>query len=97
MVGFREPPYTISCGKNNVGYKISCKHCKSAYLGETGENIYTRLKSHKSKHNSRVKTTRESSADVKHICNIHGGIQEGKTFEDHFEVFIFKLDGVKPR
>ena len=36
---------TISCGENNVVYKISCKHCKAAYLGENGENMHTRFKS----------------------------------------------------
>ena len=86
----QNPKNTITCIKKNVGYKISCKHCKAAYLGETGENMHTQFKSHLSKYNSRVKATRESSAFVEHICNTHEGIQEGKKIEDYFEVFIFK-------
>ena len=86
----KNPKNTISCRKNNVGYKISCKHCKAAYIGETGENMHTRFKSHISKYNSKVQATTESSAFIKHICNTHGGIQEGKFFEDYFEVIIVK-------
>ena len=36
----------IGCRRNNLGYKISCKKFPGAYLGETGENMNTRLKSH---------------------------------------------------
>ena len=31
-----------------------------------------------------------SSAFIKHISNTHGGIQEGKSFEDYFDFFIVK-------
>ena len=43
----------ISCRRNNVGYRIPCKLCQKAgesdgavYIGETGENMHTRMKSH---------------------------------------------------
>ena len=75
---------TISCGKNNVGYKISCNHCKAAYQGETGENMYTRFKSHKSKHNSRVKTTRDSLAYV----NTFVTSMEGYKKEKHLKITL---------
>ena len=39
----------ISCRKNNAGYKIPCKLCPAAYIGETGENMHTQAKSHLTK------------------------------------------------
>ena len=36
----------ISCRRNNIGYRIPCKLCPAAYIGETGENMPTRAKSH---------------------------------------------------
>ena len=32
----KNPKNKISCRKNNVGYKIPCKKCPAAYIGETG-------------------------------------------------------------
>ena len=75
--------------KNNVGYRNPCKLCKAAYLGETGENMHTRMKSHLTKFNSKVKATQESSAFFKHLSNTHG-IKKSKSFEDYFEVIIVK-------
>ena len=41
---------------NNVGYRIPCKLCNiegksSVYIGETGENMHVRYKSHLTKFN----------------------------------------------
>jgi hypothetical protein len=80
----------ISCRRNNVGYKISCKLCPTAYIGETGENMHTRAKSHLTKFYSKKKDTRESSAFFKHLENKHGGLQEGEKFEEYFEILIVK-------
>ena len=80
----------ISCRKNNVGYKIPCKLCPAAYIGETGENMHTRAKSHLTKFYSKVKETREGSAFFKHIENKHGGLKKGEAFEDYFDIFIMK-------
>ena len=52
----------ISCRKNNIGYKIPCKLCPAAYIGEMGENMHTQEKSHLTKFYSKVKETREGSA-----------------------------------
>ena len=60
------------------------------YMGETGENMHTRMKSHLTKYNSKKKDIRESSAFYKHIQNAHGGDFQGKPFEDIFEVEIVK-------
>ena len=76
--------------KNNVGYKIPCKLCPAAYLGETGENMHTRAKSHLSKFYSKTKKIKESSAFVKHIENKHGGLKDGDLFEDYFDILIVK-------
>ena len=50
----------ISCRRNNVGYRIPCKICieegrtnAGVYVGETGENMHTRMKSHLTKYNSK--------------------------------------------
>ena len=87
----------ISCRRNSVGYRIPCKICieegrtkAGVYVGETGENMHTRMKSHLSKYNSKKKDIRESSAFYKQIQNAHGGDNQGKTFEDLFEVKIVK-------
>ena len=80
----------IGCRRNNVGYKIPCKLCPAAYIGETGENMHTRAKSHLTKFYSKKKETRESSAFYKHIENKHGGFKKGDKFEDFFEIFIVK-------
>ena len=81
---------TISCRRNNIGYRIPCKLCPASYLGESGENMHTRAKSHLTKFYSKTKHIRESSAFFKHISNKHGGVREGSTFEDYFDIFIVK-------
>ena len=86
----KNPKNKISCRKNNVGYKISCKLCPGAYLGETGENMHTRAKSHLTKFNSKSQQLREGSAFYKHIQNKHGGLKDGESFEDYFEIEIVK-------
>ena len=50
------PNNRISSRRNNVGYKIRCKLCLLAggsnggiFIGETGENMHVRMKSHNSK------------------------------------------------
>ena len=78
----KNPKNKISCRKNNVGYKIPCKLCPAAYLGETGENMHTRAKSHLTKFKSKIQQTREGSAFYKHIENKHGGLKPGEQFED---------------
>ena len=80
----------IECRRNNVGYKIPCKKCPAAYFGETWENMHTRLKSHLSKFNSKLKHVREGSAFWKHLENTHGGLKDGEVFNDYFEVLIVK-------
>ena len=79
----KNPKNKISCRKNNVGYKIPCKLCPAAYLGETGENMHTRAKSHLTKFKSKIQQTREGSAFYKHIENKHGGLKSGEHFEDY--------------
>ena len=86
----KNPKNKISCRKNNVGYKISCKLCPGAYLGETGENMHTRAKSHLTKFNSKSQHIKEGSAFYKHIENKHGGLKKGDKFEDYFEIEIIK-------
>ena len=87
----------ISCRRNNIGYRISCKICLLAgksdggvYIGETGENMHIRIKSHLSKFNSKKNEIRESSAFWKHLENDHGGLPEGWMFKDCFDVEIVK-------
>ena len=85
----------ISCRRNNIGYKIPCKLCNnegktSVYVGETGENMHTRFKSHLSKFNSKKNDIRESSAYYKHLKNAHGDISENLKFSECFEVVIVK-------
>ena len=60
------------------------------YIGETGENMHTRMKSHFTKFNSKKPHIRESSAFYKHLENKHGGLQPGSSFEDYFTVEIVK-------
>lgn len=86
----KNPKTKLVAEKNNVGYKIPFKLCPAAYLGETGENMHTRAKSHLSKFYSKTKKIRESSAFVKHIENKHGGLKDGDLFEDYFGIFIVK-------
>ena len=86
----KNPKNKISCRKNNVGYKIPCKLCPAAYLGETGENMHTRAKSHLTKFKSKIQQTREGSAFYKHIENKHGGLKPGEHFEDYFDIEIVK-------
>ena len=64
--------------------------CPAAFIGETGENMHTRAKSHLTKFYSKVQKTRESSAFLKHIENTHGGLKDGDKFEDYFEISIMK-------
>ena len=58
----RNPKNHISCRRNNVGYGLTCKICHwdggsgpepelnpATYLGETGENLHTRMKNHESR------------------------------------------------
>ena len=87
----------IGCRRNNVGYRIPCKLCVEegrarggVYIGETGENMHIRMKSHLTKYNSKKAEIRESSAFYKHMENAHGGVKEGKAFEELFDVEIVK-------
>ena len=80
-----------------MGYRIPCKLClrdggsgEAVYIGETGENMHTRMKSHLSKFNSKKPHIRESSAFYKHLENKHGGSTLGSTFGDYFSVEIVK-------
>ena len=80
----------ISCRRKNIGYRIPCKLCSAAYLGESSENIHTHSKSHLTKFYSKTKHIRESSAFFKHLANTNEGVKEGSKFEDFFEIFIVK-------
>ena len=60
------------------------------YIGDTGENMHTRMKSHLTKFNSKKPHITESSAFYKHLENKHGGFQPGSTFDDYFTVEIIK-------
>ena len=85
----------ISCRRNNIGYRIPCKICikegkNGIYIGETGENMHVRMKSHLTKFNSKKAHIRDSSAFFKHLQNSHGGIKEGQSFADCFFVEIVK-------
>ena len=87
----------ISCRRNSVGYRIPCKICLRdgrqkcvVYVGETGENMHVRMKSHLTKFYSKKQEIRDSSAFRKHLHNSHGGVGEGEKFEDLFEVEIIK-------
>ena len=89
----------ISCRRNNVGYRISCKICLLAgkqkqncgvYIGETGENMHVRMKSHLTKFNSKKTEIQESSAFWKHLKNEHEDLPQGWKFGDCFEVEIRK-------
>ena len=58
----------ISCRRNNFGYRIPCEICLrdgesggAVYIGETGENMHTRMKSPSTKFNSKKPHIRESS------------------------------------
>ena len=52
--------------------------------------MHTRAKSHLTKFNSKSQHIREGSAFYKHIQNKHGGLKDGETFEDYFEILIVK-------
>ena len=52
--------------------------------------MHTGAKSHLTKFYSKKKHIREISAFFKHISNKHGGVKEGKKFEDYFDIFIVK-------
>ena len=87
----------ISCRRNNVGYRIQCKICLmdgrskcDIYIGETGENMHVRMKSHLTKYYSKKQDIRESSTFIKHLQNSHGGVREGSKFEDYFDIEIVK-------
>ena len=85
----------ISCRMNNIGYRIPCKICikegkNGIYIGETGENMHVRMKSHLTKFNSKKPHIRDSSAFFKHLQNTHGGLKEGQGFADCFFVEIVK-------
>ena len=60
------------CRRNNVGYVLSCDECGAdevAYVGETGQNVYTRglrhMASYRGKH--------QDSPMWKHAQLVHGG------------------------
>ena len=83
----------IRCRRNNVGYRITCKLCLLAgqpkeevgtYIGETGENMHTRMKAHLAKFKSKKKEIRESSAFWKHLINEHEDLPQGWKFEECF-------------
>ena len=76
------------CRKNNVGYELICDECgrdTACYVGETGQNVYTRGLKHIS--NYRVKQT--DSPLWKHAQMMHGSrtdvsfsMKVKKTFSD---------------
>ena len=85
----------ISCRRNNIGYRTPCRLFieegkSNVYIGETGENMHTRMKSHLTKFNSKTKDIKEECAFFKHLQNFHGGQPEGKHFNDCFNVEIVK-------
>ena len=61
-----------ACRKNNVGYSLVCDACggdKVCYIGETGQNVYTRGL----KHAADYRTKHNDSSLWKHAQNVHGG------------------------
>ena len=52
--------------------------------------MHTRLKSHLTKFNSKLKHIREGSAFWKHLENTHGGLKQKESFETYFDVQIVK-------
>ena len=64
--------------------------CQVAYIGETGENMYTQMKSHLTKFYSKTKHISESSAFIKHLSNSHGGFEKGRVFEEYFDIKLVK-------
>ena len=52
--------------------------------------MHTRTKSSVSKFYSKTRAIRESSAFVKHIENMHGGLNKDSKFEDYFDIHIVK-------
>ena len=87
----------INCRRNNVTYEVRCKICLGAgwskkytcYLGETGQNLHTRMKNHLSKYYSKQQHIRDSSAFYKHLTNKHEDLI-GSKFEDVFEIRTVK-------
>ena len=60
------------CRKNNVGYTLVCDVCggdEVCYVGETGQNVYTRGL----KHLADYRTKHKESSLWKHALNAHGG------------------------
>ena len=94
----------INCRRNGICYRVSCLCCLRAgrpadatafldcacYYGESAKNMHCRSKEHVSKFNSKSEKIRSESAFYKHLMNSHGGISDGKTFSDYFEIQILK-------
>ena len=85
-------------------YRVTCLKCLRAgrpvdvsaylkcacYYGESAKNMHCRSKEHVSKFNSKSEKIRAESAFYKHLMNTHGGVEDGKTFSDYFEIQILK-------
>ena len=94
----------ISCRRNGICYRISCRSClragqpagitahleSAAYYGESAKNMHCRCKEHESKFNSKNEKTRAESAFHKHLVTAHGVRDPEKKFSDYFEVEILK-------
>ena len=68
----------ISCRKNNLGYKIPCKLCPAAYIGETGENMHTRAKSHLTKFILKSKKLEKAQLSLNKLKTNMGVLIRGK-------------------
>ena len=100
----QNPKNKISCRRNGVCYRISCRSCLRAgrpadvtaylesatYYGESAKNMHCRCKEHESKFNSKSAKTRSESAFHKHLVTAHGERDPEKTFSDYYEVEILK-------
>ena len=94
----------ISCRRNGVCYRVTCLKCLRAgrpadltaylncacYYGESARNMHCRSKEHVSKFNSKSEKIRAESAFYKHLVSTHGGMSDGETFSDCFEIQILK-------
>ena len=88
----------ISCGKNNVGYKITFKLCLLAgepyyteYYGETGKSMHCRCNEHVSKFNSKQLHIRKESHFIKHLENKDEDVDtNSEKFENVFDVKVVK-------